>query len=154
MTIKFKLITLLFLATVGCGFFFMAPTVLAQDTVLPGGGSSATCTCTGQQYSPKTAACQQYCGDYGVDDFTSLAIQVAKIILGLTGSLSLLVFIYGGVIFLTSAGNRERITRGRTAIIGAVIGIIIVFASYTVITFVLNAFGVPNAANWATIGGL
>lgn len=93
--------------------------------------------------------------------FIQVALAVSSWILGIVGSLSLLVFIYGGVKFLASAGRSEWVEDGKKAIIGAVIGLIIVFASYTIINFVLQTTGVTdssgkfvntevNSGNWNT----
>lgn len=84
------------------------------------------------------------CGNYQLSDFMVIAINVANWILGITGSLALAFFIYGGVMFLISAGSPEMVTKAKQIIIGAVIGLVIVFASYTIIRFVFQAAGL----NW------
>lgn len=93
-------------------------------------------------------------GNCELKDFAQLTVNVAQWILGVTGSLTLLAFVYGGVLFLISAGSSERITKAKQAIVGAVIGLIIVFASYMIIGFVFKALGVlpgqPNA--WSQTG--
>jgi len=80
-------------------------------------------------------------GNYGLDDFLLLGVNVAKWILGIVGSIALLFFIYGGFTFLISAGNSAQVDKGKNIIIGAVVGLVIVFASYLIIKFVLQAFG-------------
>lgn len=82
-----------------------------------------------------------YCGNYEINDFVALAINVSKWILGMVGSLSLVMFIYGGVMFLISAGGSEQISKAKQIIVAAVIGLIIVFASYLIIQFVLGSMG-------------
>jgi hypothetical protein len=83
-----------------------------------------------------------YCGDYSVNDFVSLAIKVANWILGIVGSLTLAMFIYGGIMFLVSAGSSEAVGRAKKIIVAAVVGLIIVFSSYLIIKFVLDSMGV------------
>jgi isoprenylcysteine carboxyl methyltransferase (ICMT) family protein YpbQ len=51
------------------------------------------------------------------------------------------MFIYGGFTFLISAGSSEKIGEARKIIIAAVIGLLIVFASYIIIKFVLQSLG-------------
>jgi hypothetical protein len=85
-----------------------------------------------------------YCGNYTLDDFVVLAINVSRWILGIVGSLSLIMFIYGGFMFLISAGSSETVTKAKKVIVAAVIGLIIVFASYLIIKFVLGTLGI----NW------
>ena len=85
-------------------------------------------------------------GSYTLDDFTVLLINIAQWILGISGSLALLAFIVGGIMFLTSAGSRERVDQAKKILSGAVIGLAIVFFSYTVINFVLTK--IFNMENW------
>jgi len=81
-------------------------------------------------------------GTCELDDFTRVALNLSKIILGIVGSLSLIAFVAGGLMMMLSAGNPEWVTRGKQTIIGAVIGLIIVFTSYTIIFFVYKSLGI------------
>lgn len=83
--------------------------------------------------------------EYSVSTFMRVGINVANIILGLVGALALVVFIYGGVRMLTSGGNAESVTAGKKSIMGAVVGIVLVFGSYTIITFAINKLLVPKS---------
>lgn len=83
-------------------------------------------------------------GDYKFNDFILIAIRVSRIVLGLVGSLALLMFIYGGFMFLISAGSSESVSKARKIIVAAVVGLIIVFASFLIIKFVLQSMGI----NW------
>lgn len=80
-------------------------------------------------------------GDYQVNDILGVAIGVTKIILGIVGSLTLLMFIYGGFTFLISTGSSEKVSKAKGIIVAAVIGLLIVFASFIIIKFVLQALG-------------
>jgi len=82
------------------------------------------------------------CGNYSLDDFTLIAINASRIVLGLIGSLALLMFIYGGVLFLISAGSSESVGKAKKVIVAAVIGLVIVFASFLIIKFVLGTMGI------------
>ncbi len=83
-------------------------------------------------------------GTYELNDFVILAIKVSRWILGIVGSLSLIMFIYGGIMFLISAGSSDTIGKARKIIIAAVVGLIIVFASWLIIKFVMQSMGL----NW------
>jgi len=86
--------------------------------------------------------CAKYCcGEYEVSDFFLLLIRVSQFILGIIGALTLLFIVYGGVLLIISGGNRDSIEKGKKAITGAVIGLILVFVSYTIIHFVMNGLG-------------
>lgn len=87
------------------------------------------------------------CGNYDVNDMLMLAITAANWILGIVGSLTLLMFIYGGFLFLVSSGSSEQITKAKGVLIAAVIGLAIVFSSYLIIKFVLSSVGIEWDGN-------
>lgn len=65
--------------------------------------------------------------------------NVIKAMLGITGSLALLVFIFGGFTWVTSAGNEEKIRKGKDMILWAALGLVVIFASYAMVRFVIGA---------------
>lgn len=73
--------------------------------------------------------------------FLELGVNITNWILGVTGSLALLFFIYGGFLFLTSAGKEQQITKGKEILTQAAIGIIIIFGAYIGIKFIVSALG-------------
>ena len=84
-------------------------------------------------------------GSYELSDFTQLMINVANWILGISGSLALLAFVVGGLMFLISAGSREKVDQAKKILSGAVIGLAIVFFSYVAINFILSTvFGMKK----------
>lgn len=89
--------------------------------------------------------------DCTLNDFGVLAINIAGWILGIVGSLSLLMFVYGGVLLLMSGGNTETVGKGKQALTNAVIGLIIVLMSYMIIGFVFKATGADATGAWSKI---
>ena len=114
------------------------PLVYGQGLV-PTASGPTTPGCTAPAGSDMSDA--TYCGNYGINDFVSLAINVSKWILGIVGSLTLIMFIYGGFLFLISGGGSEKIAQAQKILVAAVIGLIIVFSSYLIIQFVLGSMG-------------
>ncbi|MFH1822570.1 MAG: pilin [Patescibacteria group bacterium] len=90
-------------------------------------------------------------GDCQVNDFIVVAVRASEIILGIVGSLALLMFIYGGVMFLISAGNSEKVSQAKQIILGAIIGLVIVFTSWMIINFSMTALGYNQAGEWFKI---
>jgi hypothetical protein len=127
-----------------CGLLLLqAPLAYGQGNILPTAtGPSDTGTCRAPLNSGITNA--TYCGNYALNDFVVLAINIAKWLFGIVGSLTLVMFIYGGIMFLVSAGSPEAVSKAKKIIVAAVIGLIIVFSSYLIIQFVLKAVGL----NW------
>ena len=129
-------------------FFFSVNTYLAQGSIM---GDLEKCDCNATYTAGSD--CQKYCtGDYELNDFMKVFVNYYDIVLGLVGSLALLFFIYGGIVFLISGGNSEKVEQGKKILIGAAIGLVIVFASYTLIQFVFTALEIPGAGKggWAT----
>jgi hypothetical protein len=81
-------------------------------------------------------------GNYSLNDIMSIVISVSGWILGIVGSLALLMFVYGGFMFLISAGSSDKIGQAKKILVAAVIGLVIVFSSYMIIRFVAQAVGV------------
>lgn len=78
------------------------------------------------------------CGDCGVSRFLALGITIAKWILGLSGSAALVIIVYGGFLWILSGGDPGRIDKGKKALTGAVIGVIIVLTAWLIINFILG----------------
>jgi cytochrome bd-type quinol oxidase subunit 2 len=58
------------------------------------------------------------------------------IICGLVAVLSL---IYGGILYVTAAGEAEKAERAKKTITGAIVGIIIIIASYSAYNYIIGA---------------
>ena len=58
---------------------------------------------------------------------------IIKVALSLVGSLTLLMLVWGGFLWLTSGGNPERVKKGTQTMLWAAIGVIIVFSSYFIV---------------------
>lgn len=91
------------------------------------------------------------CGNYSVNDFLQVGLLVVNWIFGVVGSVVLFFFILGGFFFIFSSGESGKVEKGKGMIIGSVVGLIIMFASYVIIQFAMTALGVTGAwqiSNW------
>lgn len=73
-----------------------------------------------------------------VDTPQELIGQIINALLGIVGSLALLMFIYGGFVWMTAAGSQEKVTLGRNILVWATIGLITIFASYSLVNFIIT----------------
>ena len=67
-------------------------------------------------------------------------IIIGKIIqtgLGLLGAVALVMFLKGGLDIFLSQGDMSKIKRGRNTIIWGAIGLVVIFASYALVSYVL-----------------
>jgi hypothetical protein len=72
---------------------------------------------------------------------TSPQILIGKIInsvLSIVGSLALLMFVFGGLTWMTSSGNPEKVKKGRDIIVWSAIGLAVIFMAYALTRFVLS----------------
>lgn len=75
-----------------------------------------------------------------INDLLSILVRLSKLMLGVLGTAAFAMFIYGGFVFLLSQGNQERVAKGKSILLNAVIGILVVFISWSLVNFVVNAF--------------
>lgn len=79
----------------------------------------------------------------GTTNINEFAARLINNILGFVGTISLLLFIYGGIIWMTSAGAPAKVKQGRDILVWAVIGMAVVFMSYILVKFIIQ--GVQGA---------
>ncbi len=63
--------------------------------------------------------------------------RIINAVLGIVGSIALAMFIYGGFTWMTSSGNMEKVQKGKDILIWAAIGLVVIFASYALVKFVI-----------------
>ncbi len=83
-------------------------------------------------------------GNYQLTDAMALVIKFSTIILQVVGVLTFAMFIYGGFLFLISAGNQQTVSKAKKILLAAVIGLVIVFTSYTLVQFFINSIAAPT----------
>lgn len=74
----------------------------------------------------------------GIDPQTLIG-RVISGLLGVVGSIALVMFMYGGFVWMTAGGSQEKIKSAKGTIVWATIGLIVVFASYAIANFIINA---------------
>lgn len=66
---------------------------------------------------------------------------VIRGILGVVGVLALLMFVYGGVLWMTAAGNQQRLTKAKNTLIWSAIGLVITLGAASIVGFILHTIG-------------
>lgn len=75
-----------------------------------------------------------------INDPAILIGRVIRFLIGLSGTIALISFIYGGVLWLISAGRKTYVENGKKAMFFAGLGLVITFASYIILNFVFGLF--------------
>ncbi len=75
------------------------------------------------------------------ESIPELAGQMIKGLLGVTGAIALFMLVWGGIVWMTSGGNSNRVEQGKNTILWAILGIVIIFMSYIILNFVFDLIG-------------
>ncbi len=77
----------------------------------------------------------------GIDTPQALIGQIINSLFGIIGSLALVMFVYGGLLWMTSSGSAEQVKKGKDIFIWAVVGLVVVFSAYSLVRFVIQGVG-------------
>ncbi len=84
----------------------------------------------------------------GTQDIRITIASIIRTFLGFLGILAVLIILYGGYIYMTSAGNPEKIEQAKKILRDAIIGLIIILSAFAIAQFILSylvgAIGVPG----------
>lgn len=75
----------------------------------------------------------------GETDFKALAQTILDYFLGFLGFLSIIMIIYGGILYVTSAGNDTNVEKAKKILLYAIVGIILILLSVAIVNTVLGA---------------
>ncbi|MFC1656378.1 hypothetical protein ACFL14_00205 [Patescibacteria group bacterium] len=74
------------------------------------------------------------------DDLSAHLLEIIKWILIFTVIIGLFAVVIGGYFYITSSGDPAKAAQGKNAVIGAVVGIIIAFSAYSIVSLVRSLF--------------
>jgi len=92
-----------------------------EDGLIPGGpkGCQTGCPCT-------------------ICDFYTVGQNIITFLLGISASIVALMFLWGGIEIMTSAGNTSRLDAGKKKLTSAVIGLALAFFGWVIINTLMN----------------
>lgn len=93
-----------------------------QDTCAPGSGT----VCINNPLGKDMNTPQKFIG------------RIISGLLGVIGSIALVMFVLGGFKWMTSAGDKNKVASGRDTMLWAVLGLTVVFSSYALVKFVIE----------------
>ena len=77
--------------------------------------------------------------DDGQSQLTSFIGRIINVMLSVLGIIFFVLLVYGGFLWMTSAGNDDKVKKAKTLITDAVIGLIIILAAYAISSFVITS---------------
>lgn len=85
-------------------------------------------------------------------DPRDIIARTIRILLGLTGTVFLVLTIYAGYLWMTAGGNEDEVTKAKTLLTQAVMGLGIILLAYSITIFVFNTAmgkGVLTGSYWS-----
>jgi len=79
----------------------------------------------------------------GVENFGTLLEKIFTAVAGIVGAIAVIMLIIAGLLFVTSAGNPEKVNNAKKALTYAIIGIIVALAASAIIATVKWVIGAP-----------
>jgi hypothetical protein len=117
------------LLAVGVGFFNVTPA--SADCDVNGGlGSALTADCASGNGQPTNLM-----GSGGI------ITTIINVLLFIVGILCVVMIVFGGIRYTTSAGNKQAVDGAKNTIIYAVVGLIVAIVAYALVNWVFNAVG-------------
>lgn len=74
----------------------------------------------------------------GTSSITVLVGRATRIFMGVAGSFALLMFVYGGFLWVTSGGNLDKVKKGKQVFTYAVIGLVVIYGSYLILSILFR----------------
>lgn len=68
-----------------------------------------------------------------------IVLSIVNFFLGFLGLLAVIMVIYGGFLYVSSAGNEENVNKAKKILLYAVLGIVVIIVSFALINTILGA---------------
>ena len=75
----------------------------------------------------------------GATDPREIAANVINVILGFLGIIAVVLILVGGFMWMTAAGNDDKVATAKKIMTAGIIGLVIVLAAFGIAKFVINA---------------
>jgi hypothetical protein len=89
---------------------------------------------------PDTIPSARSLNKIGALDISTFIGRAIKGALGFMGSIAFVMYIYGGVLYMTAAGNAQREESARKVLVWTTIGIMVILSSYVIVDFIFQGF--------------
>lgn len=81
------------------------------------------------------------CGPTNVSSVGEMIVRVTNWILGFAGAIAVLFIIWGGIQYLTAAGNEKQVASAKLTLTNAIIGLIVILLAGVIMLLVSNTAG-------------
>ncbi len=116
-----------------------------SDVCTAAAGAGGTGTAAEEEPAPpptRTPGEFNYRNPLGSVSINELLGRIIRTALGFVGALFLIMFVYGGTTWMLAGGDSKKVESGQRIIINAVIGMVIVAISYSIISIIFETASV------------
>ncbi|MBI3290731.1 hypothetical protein HYZ76_00445 [Candidatus Falkowbacteria bacterium] len=75
----------------------------------------------------------------GTKDLREGVMAIINVLLGFLGIIAIIIILYGGFVWLMSGGSEEKVSQAKKIISAGIIGLIIIFVSFAIASFVIES---------------
>jgi amino acid transporter len=83
-------------------------------------------------------------------DIRLVVAGIIRFALGLVGTIMLLLMLYAGFLWFSAQGNDEQVQKAKKTVLNAVIGMVLIAMTYTILVFVFRTIFVPGQVSTGT----
>lgn len=105
--------------------------------VLPAGNVSAINVFNNCSGSGSNAVCNATAADNNVSSMAKVIINTLLLILGI---IAVIMIIFGGIRYTTSAGDASRVKAAKDTVMYSVVGLVVAILAFAIVNFVLTQF--------------
>jgi len=117
--------------------FMIAGATVGLASVLPGSSAFANAVDPCEKY-PDQPGC-------GGGDVMEILMRIISWVLGILSFVAVIIIIYGGVRYMTSAGDSGKVKDAKNTILYGIIGLVIALLAFAIVSFVIG--GINTATN-------
>lgn len=77
------------------------------------------------------------CKAAGTDNATSMTTNIINTMLFILGILTVIMIIFGGIRYVTSAGDASKVKAAKDTVLYSVVGLVVAILSYAIVNFVV-----------------
>jgi len=82
-------------------------------------------------------------GDLGINntditDPREMAVNVVRFFMTFLGIIAVCIILYGGFIWMTAAGNEDKVAKAKKIIVAGAIGLAVIISAYVIVNFIIQ----------------
>jgi len=70
-------------------------------------------------------------------ELTTFIGTIINVVLGLSGIALVVLFVYGGILWMTAMGNKEQVDKAKRLLTNTIIGMVIIVAAYAIADYIV-----------------